>query len=86
MTRPRWAKATTALATVGLGAMHHRNGPAPWRTASNGNSKSRWHWRPRPKLLLLDEPLAGMSRGRSAAIVALLQSLRGRYPMLLVER
>ena len=33
-----------------------------------------------PKLLLLDEPLAGMSQGESAAIVALLQSLRGHYP------
>jgi branched-chain amino acid transport system ATP-binding protein len=38
-----------------------------------------------PKLLLLDEPLAGMSQGESAAIVALLKSLKGRYPMLLVE-
>jgi branched-chain amino acid transport system ATP-binding protein len=38
-----------------------------------------------PKVLLLDEPLAGMSQGESAAMVALLKSLKGRYPMLLVE-
>lgn len=38
-----------------------------------------------PKVLLLDEPLAGMSQGESAAMVALLKSLKGGYPMLLVE-
>lgn len=38
-----------------------------------------------PKLLLLDEPLAGMSQGESSAIIALLKSLKGRYPILLVE-
>jgi branched-chain amino acid transport system ATP-binding protein len=38
-----------------------------------------------PKVLLLDEPLAGMSQGESAAMVSLLKSLKGRYPMLLVE-
>ena len=36
-------------------------------------------------MLLLDEPLAGMSQGESSAIIALLKSLKGRYPMLLVE-
>lgn len=38
-----------------------------------------------PKVLLLDEPLAGMSHGESAAMIALLKSLKGRYPILLVE-
>jgi branched-chain amino acid transport system ATP-binding protein len=38
-----------------------------------------------PKLLLLDEPLAGMSKAESEVMVQLLQSLKGRYPMLLVE-
>lgn len=38
-----------------------------------------------PRLLLLDEPLAGMSQGESTAMIALLASLKGRYPMLLVE-
>jgi branched-chain amino acid transport system ATP-binding protein len=38
-----------------------------------------------PKVLLLDEPLAGMSQGESAAMIALLKSLKGRYPILLVE-
>jgi branched-chain amino acid transport system ATP-binding protein len=38
-----------------------------------------------PKLLLLDEPLAGMSGAESETMIALLASLKGRYPILLVE-
>ena len=38
-----------------------------------------------PKLLLLDEPLAGLGPGDSERMVALLNSLKGRYTMLLVE-
>jgi branched-chain amino acid transport system ATP-binding protein len=38
-----------------------------------------------PRLLLLDEPLAGMSGAESEVMVNLLLRLRGRYPMLLVE-
>jgi branched-chain amino acid transport system ATP-binding protein len=39
----------------------------------------------RPKLLLLDEPLAGAGPEESARIVALLRGLKGQYPMLLIE-
>ncbi len=39
----------------------------------------------RPKLLLLDEPMAGMSHSEAESIVALLASLKGRYSILLVE-
>ncbi len=38
-----------------------------------------------PKLLLLDEPMAGMSQAESAEIVTLLRSLKGRYAVILVE-
>jgi branched-chain amino acid transport system ATP-binding protein len=38
-----------------------------------------------PKFLLLDEPMAGMSVQESAAVTALLRSLKGRYTILLVE-
>lgn len=38
-----------------------------------------------PRFLLLDEPMAGMSGQESAAVVALLQRLKGRYGILLVE-
>jgi branched-chain amino acid transport system ATP-binding protein len=40
---------------------------------------------PRPKILILDEPLAGMSMGESTRIVELLDTLRSRYAILLVE-
>jgi branched-chain amino acid transport system ATP-binding protein len=39
----------------------------------------------RPKFLLLDEPMAGLGRTESAALVALLDEMRGTLPMLLVE-
>ena len=38
-----------------------------------------------PKLLLLDEPMAGMSQLESQSVVALLQRLKGRYAIVLVE-
>ena len=39
----------------------------------------------RPKLLLLDEPMAGMGPDESETMVSLLQSLRGETTILLVE-
>ena len=39
----------------------------------------------KPRFLLLDEPMAGMSVQESAGVVALLQSLKGKYTILLVE-
>jgi branched-chain amino acid transport system ATP-binding protein len=38
-----------------------------------------------PKLLLLDEPMAGMGQHESAAMIALLLRLKGRYGIILVE-
>jgi branched-chain amino acid transport system ATP-binding protein len=38
-----------------------------------------------PKLLLLDEPMAGTGREEGEHIVAVLRSLKGRFPMVLVE-
>jgi len=39
----------------------------------------------RPKLLLLDEPMAGMSLAESERMVELMSTLKGRYGILLVE-
>ncbi len=39
----------------------------------------------RPKFLLLDEPMAGMSAQESAQVTRLLRGLKGRYTILLVE-
>ena len=38
-----------------------------------------------PKVLLLDEPMAGMGHGESAMMVDLLRKLKGKYGILLVE-
>ena len=38
-----------------------------------------------PRLLLLDEPMAGMGRGESARLTDILIALKGSVPMLLVE-
>ncbi|HCP78170.1 MAG: ABC transporter ATP-binding protein [Pusillimonas sp.] len=39
----------------------------------------------KPKLLLLDEPMAGMSHRESEKVIELLSSLKGQYAILLVE-
>jgi len=38
-----------------------------------------------PKLLLLDEPMAGAGREESKQLITVLSQLKGRFPMLLVE-
>ena len=38
-----------------------------------------------PKFLLLDEPMAGLGKTESAALITLLSELRSEFPMLLVE-
>src|SRR3546814_84337 len=39
----------------------------------------------RPKLLLLDEPMAGMSPQESSSVIALLKRFKRRYSILLIE-
>ncbi len=39
----------------------------------------------RPRVLLLDEPMAGMSQQESSQLIALLRGLKGRYSIVLVE-
>jgi branched-chain amino acid transport system ATP-binding protein len=38
-----------------------------------------------PKLLLLDEPMAGTGHDEAQRLIAVLRSLKGRFPMVLVE-
>ncbi len=77
-------KADIALETVGLAALRNTT----VGILAHGEQRQleiAMALATEPKLLLLDEPLAGMSQGESAAMISLLASLKGRYPILLVE-
>ncbi len=76
--------AMQALQRVGLGAQAKR----PAREIAHGEHRQlelAMALALKPRVLLLDEPLAGMSGAESETMVALLQELRGHYPVLLVE-
>jgi branched-chain amino acid transport system ATP-binding protein len=78
------ARALRFLQQVGLEAVAER------RAATLGHGEKRqlelaMSFAAQPKLLLLDEPLAGLGPGDSERMVAMLASLKGRYAMLLVE-
>jgi branched-chain amino acid transport system ATP-binding protein len=78
------APAAEALGEVGLGA--RKNHAAA--TLAHGERRQlelAMALVSRPKLLLLDEPMAGMGRRESEAMVELLGALKRRYTMLLVE-
>ena len=77
-------RADAALAIVGLASM----GNTLVATMAHGEQRQleiAMALATEPRILLLDEPLAGMSQGESALMIALLKTLKGRYPMLLVE-
>jgi branched-chain amino acid transport system ATP-binding protein len=38
-----------------------------------------------PRLLLLDEPMAGMGRNEAATVIRLLKQLKGRYTIVMIE-
>ena len=76
--------AAEALALVGLGARAHE------RAANMAHGEHRqlelaMTLATAPKLLLLDEPMAGMSGAESEAMIGLIKRLKGRYAIALVE-
>jgi branched-chain amino acid transport system ATP-binding protein len=78
------ARALQFVHQVGLEALADR----PAATLGHGEKRQlelAMSFAAQPKLLLLDEPLAGLGPGDSERMVALLASLKGRYAMLLVE-
>jgi branched-chain amino acid transport system ATP-binding protein len=80
----RYALAAEVVARVGLAAQMTRLAGA----LSHGEQRQLevgLALATRPKLLLLDEPMAGMGPDESERMVSLLQSLRGETTLLLVE-
>jgi branched-chain amino acid transport system ATP-binding protein len=77
-------RSVTALADVGLAAARHRN-VAEMAHGEQRQLEIAMALATAPKVLLLDEPLAGMSQSEAAAMIVLLKGLKGRYPILLVE-
>jgi branched-chain amino acid transport system ATP-binding protein len=78
------APALAALADVGLA----ERAQVPAGTLSHGEKRAlelAIALAMEPRLLLLDEPVAGVGRDETERMVALLRRLKGRFPMLLVE-
>jgi branched-chain amino acid transport system ATP-binding protein len=78
------APALAALADVGLAERAH----AIAATLSHGEKRAlelAIALAMEPKLLLLDEPMAGTGREEGARLVGVLQRLKGRFPVVLVE-
>jgi len=76
--------AMDALRLVGLEARAH----APVSSMAHGEHRQlelAMTLATRPQLLLLDEPMAGMSQIESGEMVALLKTVKGKHSILLVE-
>jgi branched-chain amino acid transport system ATP-binding protein len=76
--------ARAALARVGLAARAER----PVVTLSHGEHRQleiAMALAGRPRMLLLDEPMAGLGPEESARMLALLRELKGEYTILLIE-
>ena len=78
------APALAALGEVGLAQRAH----VPAGHLSHGEKRAlelAMALAMEPRLLLLDEPMAGTGREETARLVGLLRDLKGRFPMVLVE-
>ena len=78
------ARARQALADVGLGG----KADAPAREISHGEQRQlelAIALAAAPRVLLLDEPAAGLSPEETRNMVALVRSLKGRYTIVLIE-
>jgi len=87
---PSWSQASLtepaqeALEQVGLAERMH----VPAAAMAHGEQRQlelAMALAGKPRLLLLDEPMAGMSQSESARMTDLLLSLKGRYGIVLVE-
>jgi branched-chain amino acid transport system ATP-binding protein len=78
------AQATAVLAEVGLAG----RAAAPAMHLSHGEKRVlelAIALAMQPKLLLLDEPMAGTGREETERLIGVLRALKGRFPIVLVE-
>lgn len=78
------ATASARLAEVGLGDRADR----PVKALSHGEKRQleiAMALASNPRVLLLDEPMAGMGRDETDRMIAVLKALKGRIAMLLIE-
>ena len=73
------------LASLMLTSVCHRLTRELCSMASSACSKSRWRWRPWPKVLLLDEPAAGVPRDESKELFAAIAGLSRDITVLFIE-
>ena len=73
------------LERVGLAGRAHTPAAERSRTANSASSKSGSRWRPDARLLLLDEPMAGMGPDESQRMIELIAGLKAVVTVLLVE-
>ena len=77
-------QAVAVLAEVGLAGRAH----VPAGALSHGEKRAlelAIALAMQPKLLLLDEPMAGIGRDETERLIAVLRALKGRFPVVLVE-
>ncbi len=78
-------EAFAILRAAAASATSRRGRPASSPTASSGCSRSRWRWRPGPRCCLLDEPAAGVPKGESAELFAVIAALPDDISVLFIE-
>ena len=81
---PLWHEARATLALVGLEHLADRT-VAETSYGERRRLESRWRSRRKPKLLLLDEPLAGLSADERQDVQHLLQSIPRDVTIVMIE-
>ena len=79
------SKARAMAEAVGLDRAARRAGRPSSPTASSASSRSAWRARASPKLMMLDEPAAGLSRAERVRLTELLLALDPAITLILIE-